>query len=183
MGSQLLSFINLNTENNKMKIEGKIVIITGSAQGLGKAFASHLLNQGAKVCLSDLNKEVGNETLGEFEERFGKGTVHFIQCDVTKPEDLKNLYDGCEKHFGEKVDIFCNNAGINVQLGWQKCMEVNIMAVMSGTYLALERMSKQNGGSGGVIINTASLAGINKSECFHPWPALLRVQARCCSPH
>jgi len=147
-----------------MKVEGKIVIITGSAQGLGKAFASHLLNEGAKVCISDLNAEIGKETVSEFGERFGRESVHFIQCDVTKHEDLKNLYDGCEEHFGSKVDIFCNNAGISNTLNWQKCMEVNIMAVMSGTYLALEKMSRENGGKGGVIINIASLAGINKSE-------------------
>merc|ERR1712106_988815 len=88
-----------------MDVEGKVVIITGSAQGLGKAFASRLLNAGAKVCLSDLNEDVGVKTRNEFEERFGKENVHFIKCDVTKSEDLVSLYDGCEDHFKGKVAI------------------------------------------------------------------------------
>merc|ERR1712106_769690 len=62
-----------------MDVEGKVVIITGSAQGLGKAFAARLLNAGAKVCLSDLNEDVGVKTRNEFEERFGKENVHFIK--------------------------------------------------------------------------------------------------------
>jgi len=143
-----------------MKVQGRIVVITGSAQGLGKAFARQLLNAGAKVCISDINLEGGNKTLQEFEEIYGATNVHFVKCDVTKEEEMKALYDGAEEYFGGKVSIFCNNAGINHTAGWKKCMDIDIMAVMAGTYMAMERMSLKNGGSGGLIINTASLAGI-----------------------
>jgi len=143
-----------------MDVKDKLVIITGAAQGLGKAFASRLLNAGAKVCLSDYNEEVGLKTKEEFEERFGKENVHFIKCDVTNTEDLVALYDGCEEHFKCPVNIFCNNAGINTAQGWRKCMEVDIIAVMAGTELALERMGLDKGGKGGLVVNTASLAGI-----------------------
>ena len=47
---------------------------------------------------------------------------------MTKSEDLIALYDGCEEHFKGKVNIFCNNAGINAQQGWRKCMEINIVS-------------------------------------------------------
>jgi len=143
-----------------MDVKGKVVIITGSGQGLGKGFAARLLNAGAKVCLSDLREDTGQHTKEEFEEKYGKENVHFIQCDVTKQDDLIGLYDGCEEHFNAKVDIFCNNAGINTAQGWRKCMDINIMAVMAGTELALERMGVDKGGRGGLIVNTASLAGI-----------------------
>merc|ERR1712106_322053 len=143
-----------------MDVEGKVVIITGSAQGLGKAFAARLLNAGAKVCLSDLRDDTGAKTKIEFEERYGRENVHFIQCDVTKQEDLVALYDGCEEYFKAKVDIFCNNAGINTALGWRKCMDINIIAVMAGTELAMERMGLDKGGKGGLLVNTASLVGI-----------------------
>lgn len=144
-----------------MEVQGKLVIITGSAQGLGKAFASALLNEGAKVCISDVREDLGNETKVEFEQRFGKENIHFIQCNVTNYQDLTNLYDGCESHFEQKVDIFCNNAGIAPYKpeDWKKVLDIDIVAVFAGTELAWERMSRENGGKGGLIVNTASLAG------------------------
>ena len=55
------------------------------------------------------------------------------------------------------VDILVNNAGINTNWGWKKCMQVNIMAVMTGNEIAMERMKKT--GKRGQVINTASMAG------------------------
>ena len=139
-----------------MDLHNKVAIITGSAQGLGKAFAARLLEVGVKVCISDVNKEKGEATLAELGERFGPEKVCFVQCDVTKEEEFRNLFDRAEENFGVTcVDILANNAGINVNHGWRKCMEVNIMAVMSGTELAMERMKKA--GKPCQIINTASL--------------------------
>jgi len=151
-----------------MDLKGKVAIITGSAMGLGRAFAARLLEDGAKVCLSDLQEEVGLRTLSDLKERFGEEAVHFIKCDVTKKTELESLYDGCEEHFGGKVDIFCNNAGVNHSVGWKKCMDINIMAVMEGTYLAMDRMNVQKGGKGGLVINTASVAGIITSDYNDP---------------
>ena len=54
-----------------------------------------------------------------------------VRCDVTKEDDLTTLYDGCEKHFGGKVDIFCNNAGISHTAGWKKCMQIDIVSKFS----------------------------------------------------
>eukprot|EP00092_Neocalanus_flemingeri_P083163 GFUD01104342.1.p1 GENE.GFUD01104342.1~~GFUD01104342.1.p1 ORF type:complete len:302 (-),score=81.52 GFUD01104342.1:211-1116(-) len=143
-------------------LQGKLAVITGSGQGLGKAFASKLLNEGAKVCLSDVREDTGLGALKEFGEKFGEENVHFVKCDVTKDEEIINLYESCEAHFNKKVDIFCNNAGINHVAGWRKCMQIDIMAVMAGTEVAMDRMSLEKGGNGGLIINTASLAGIVK---------------------
>lgn len=143
-----------------MELKDRVVVITGSAQGLGKAFARRLLQDGAKVCLSDIQETAGEETRKEFQETFGQDKVHFVRCDVTKIEELTHLYDEAETYFKDKVDIWCNNAGINHNSGWRKCMEIDIMAVMAGTNLAMERMDKQKGGRGGLIVNTASAAGI-----------------------
>jgi len=143
-----------------MEIKGSVVVITGSAQGIGRAVAECLLTEGAKVCLSDVLVDAGKKAREELSGKFGENMVTFIRCNVTNLEDLTALYDGAEKYFGEPVSIFCNNAGINHTAGWRKCLDVNIVGVMQGTYLAMERMSKQNGGQGGLIINTASAAGI-----------------------
>jgi len=148
-----------------MDLKGKLSIITGSAQGLGKAFAVRLLAAGAKVCLSDINSEVGEKTLAELREKFGDDKVAFIRCDVTKKDELIALYDNCERHFDAKVEIFCNNAGINSNVaGWRRCMDINIIAAMEAAELVLERMSLEKGGKGGLLVNTASLAGILHSR-------------------
>merc|ERR1739838_1009868 len=141
-----------------MDVSNKVCVITGSAQGLGKAFAVRLLNSGAKVCISDLKQETGEKTLAELKERFGGGKVCFVACNVTSEEQFSNLFDKAEEFFKVScVDILVNNAGINTNLGWRKCMEVNIMAVMMGTEIAMNRMKKSP--NKGQIINVASMAG------------------------
>ena len=138
-------------------IKDKTCIITGSASGLGKAYAYKLLEGGAKVCLSDVNETAGAKTLQEFQCQFGEDRVCFVTCDVTKEDQFVNLFDQAEKVFGVKcVDLLVNNAGINNNLGWRKCFEVNIIGVMIGMQVALERMSKSP--RKGEIINCASLA-------------------------
>ena len=139
-----------------MDICDKVAIITGSAQGLGRAFAVRLLEAGVKVCLSDVNKDKGEKTLKELEETFGNEKVCFVQCDVTHEEEFKNLFDKAEENFGVGcVDILANNAGINCIYGWRKCMSINIIGVMIGTEIAMERMKKA--GKPCQIINTASI--------------------------
>ena len=58
-------------------VKDRIAIITGSAQGIGKEFAKRLLNNGARVCLSDTNTQIGNETLKELIDIHGKSAVTF----------------------------------------------------------------------------------------------------------
>merc|ERR1711990_402724 len=144
---------------SNMQVRDAVCLVTGSAQGLGKAFAVRLLAAGAKVCISDVREEGGLATLAELREKFGAEKVTFVQCDVTKPEQFSKLFDECEAYFKVKcIDLLVNNAGINTNLGWRKCMEVNIIGVMTGTEIALERMKKQP--KKGTIVNTASMAGI-----------------------
>ena len=139
-------------------VKDKTCIITGSAAGLGKAYAAKLLQNGTRVCLSDVNEDAGAKTLAEFQETFGEDRVLFVRCDVTKQEEFLNLFDEAEKAFGVKcIDILVNNAGINNNLGWRKCFDVNIYGVMIGMEIAMERMTKSPGK--GTIINCASLAG------------------------
>merc|ERR1712123_42352 len=139
-------------------VSSAVCVITGSAQGLGKAFAIRLLCAGARVCLSDLKQDTGEETLAELKEQFGEEKVCFVACNVTSEEQFSNLFDKAEEFFKVScVDILVNNAGINTNLGWRKCMEVNIMAVMMGTEIAMNRMKKSP--NKGQIINVASMAG------------------------
>ena len=59
-------------QQDRMDVRGKVSIITGSAQGLGKAFAARLLEAGGNVCISDVNQAKGEAALAELRERFGK---------------------------------------------------------------------------------------------------------------
>ena len=150
--------LSSNKLDVKMAVSGQVFVITGSAQGLGKAFAVRLLTAGAKVCISDLKLETGEKTLVDLREKFGSENVCFEPCDVTDEEQFKNLFDKAEEFFNVScIDVLVNNAGINTNLGWRKCMEVNILAVMMGTEIAMDRM--RNSGKKGQIINVASMAG------------------------
>ena len=141
-----------------MEIKNKKCIITGAAQGLGKAFAKILLHHGAQVCISDINEQVATSTLREFQSIYGKQNVYFVKCDVANEEEFTNLFNEAEKYFKiDCVDILVNNAGINTNFGWKKCMEVNIMGVMIGSGIALKRM-KENPNKRS-IINISSMAG------------------------
>ena len=143
-----------------MDVRDKVAAITGSARGIGRAIAVKLLEAGAKVCLSDLDRAQGERTLSELGQRFGENKVCFSLCDVTKEEDLESLLDKAETHFKVGcVDILVNNAGVNVNLGWRKCLNINLMAVINGTMIAVERMKKAEKPC--QIINTASIGTIN----------------------
>jgi len=140
-----------------MKLNGKSCIVTGSAQGLGKEFSRRLLLAGGRVIISDLQEEVGNKTVDEFRKEFGEDRAHFVRCDVTNNDDLDTLIEASNKVFGAPVDIFVNNAGINLNKGWEMCMKVNIMAVMTATEKALAAMQNREGCK---IISIGSVAGL-----------------------
>ena len=142
-----------------MEVKDKVCIITGSAQGLGKAFAKILLHNGAKVCLSDMKEDALKTTFNEFVDFYGNGNVYFVQCDVTKDSDFNNLFDEAERFFNVNcIDMLVNNAGIGMHLGWRKCLDVNIVGLMSGCEIALHRMKAAS--KSGTVVNISSMSGV-----------------------
>ena len=95
-------------------VNGSRAIITGSAQGLGKEFAKRLLQDGCKVCLSDVDEVKGLETKLQFQKQFGLGDdgVCFVKCDVTQKEDWTALWESAEKILNGPIDVLINNAGL-----------------------------------------------------------------------
>ncbi|PIK38117.1 putative 15-hydroxyprostaglandin dehydrogenase [Apostichopus japonicus] len=141
-----------------MKVEGINALITGGASGFGKALSGRLLMKGAQlVALIDIDNETGEQTLKELSDRFGGERVMFIKCDVTSETELKDAFERT-KSVNNRLDLVVNNAGVTPSN--PKVIDVNLTAVIRGSYLAKQFMSKENGGSGGVLINTASLAGL-----------------------
>ncbi|KAJ8043815.1 15-hydroxyprostaglandin dehydrogenase [NAD(+)] [Holothuria leucospilota] len=139
-----------------MKVNGVCAIVTGAARGIGKEVVKRLLSKGAKfVAIIDIQKELGEETEKEFQESFGSHRVRFIHCDVTSEIELSEAFEIAYYVHG-RLDVVVNNAGI---LTGPKVLQVNLEAVIRSSYLAKKYMSKLHGGSGGVLVNTSSVAG------------------------
>lgn len=141
-----------------MDLSGRGVFITGGAQGIGHAMLTALLQKGARVFFCDINSELGLSVEDELRQKYGQDNVGFMQCDVTSHDQLKAAFDGAVSQFGA-VQICCNNAGIMDERIMDKTIAVNMTAQIHGCQLALEHMRRDKGGSGGVIVNTVSIAG------------------------
>ncbi|TRY69297.1 hypothetical protein TCAL_12574 [Tigriopus californicus] len=152
-------------------LSGKTVLITGSAGGLGKEFAQRILQQGAKVCLTDIKTELGQATEKEFVKAFGADRVHFEVCNVTNADDvLKVWQNACQKFEVDHLDVLVNNAGVmGEKEGWKLCLDINLRGVLNGCTLAMEKMSRANGGRGGVIVNVASILGLFNAQQPKGW--------------
>lgn len=127
--------------------------------GIGKAMTEILLQNGAQVVLLDVNKTEGERLTEELNKRYGAEKTLFLSCNVESEEQIKAAFQKTAETFGG-IDILCNNAGILNENTPEKTLSINLMGVINGTSLALEHMSKLSGGRGGVIVNTASMAGL-----------------------
>ncbi|TKC52073.1 hypothetical protein EI555_016106, partial [Monodon monoceros] len=146
-----------------MHVNGKVALVTGAAQGIGRASAEALLLKGAKVALVDWNREAGLKCKAALDEQFEPQKTLFIQCDVADQEQLRDTFRKVVDHFG-KLDILVNNAGVNNEKNWEKTLQINLVSVISGTYLGLDYMSKQNGGKDNYHVNNDFLLVIGTTK-------------------
>lgn len=147
-----------------MRISGKVALITGAAQGLGLATCDLLVQKGAKVAVVDIDKAAYDNALKDRDDNFAKNTI-FIAADVTSKSQLENAFKKTVDTFGG-LDIVGNNAGIMNEVKWEQEIDINVKGVVHGIKLGEQYMSVKNGGRGGVIINTASIAGLQPQ---FPW--------------
>ncbi|XP_061177227.1 15-hydroxyprostaglandin dehydrogenase [NAD(+)]-like [Saccostrea echinata] len=137
----------------------KCAVITGGAQGIGRALAEELLEQHHKVCILDINKTTGEKTRDELLQQYGENTIFFFVCDVTRKQDIKNAVELCVESLG-RIDIFINNAGIVNEFNPELSVNVNLTSVIISCGIVVEYMRKDNGGNGGIIVNVSSVAGL-----------------------
>ncbi|MBM7699706.1 glucose 1-dehydrogenase [Kurthia huakuii] len=141
------------------RLEGKVAIITGAAQGMGAAHAKLFIEEGAKVVLTDLNEEKGQQTTAEL----GDNAI-FVKQNVTSEEDWKAVVDKAVEAFG-KVDVLVNNAGITMAKSilemsladYRKIVEINQVSVFLGIKAVAPTMI--DGGKGS-IVNISSINGL-----------------------
>jgi len=144
-------------------LDGKVALVTGGGSGIGRATAIALAGAGAAVTIADVDPDGGRETVRLVEGAGGRAA--FVHTDVTRWEEIERMVAFTEETFGG-VDILHNNAGINAgwprfpeapRQNWDRTIAVNLWAVVAGTDAAVPAMRRRGGG---VIVNTASLAGL-----------------------
>jgi len=143
-----------------MKLEQKIIIVTGGAGGIGSAMCRLFSARGAKVVVSDLNAEAAKAVADEI-GGFG------VQCDVSDEQSIIKLIDSSEQHYGGAVDLFCSNAGFGLfdpthvasasNDAWQRNWNVHVMAHVYASRALLPKMIERGDG---YLVNVASAAGL-----------------------
>ena len=156
--------------NDWLELEGKTVIVTGAASGIGKEVAQEFLNIGANVVISDMA-----ENAPEMDAK--EGQLLYVRTDVTKVSDVEAMVAKTIETFGT-IDVLVNNAGINIprllvdpkdpkgqyeldEAVWDKVCNVNLKGVFFCAQ-AVGRILVENGE--GVIINMSSECGLEGSE-------------------
>jgi NAD(P)-dependent dehydrogenase (short-subunit alcohol dehydrogenase family) len=150
------------------RVEGKIALITGGAQGLGEAAARMLAREGAKVVITDVNAK-GAAAIAESINAQRKGAAIAVAHDVTQEDQWKAAVAEAEKAFGG-LHVLVNNAGIGLTKDlldisleeWRKVHAIDLDGVFMGCKAAIPLMAKtvKNTGLGGSIVNISSISGI-----------------------
>ena len=160
------------------RVTDRVCIVTGAAQGIGRAIGEALLDEGASVCFADINGDKVAEVAESNRARLnGQGAaVTSSQVDVTDREQVRAMIAHTVETFG-RLDVKFNNAGVNKPMNfmdvtednWNFIMGVNGLGCMIGMQEAARQMIAQ--GSGGKIINTASIASRQGFDNVAPYCA------------
>lgn len=144
-----------------MKLTGKVALVTGAAQGIGKAIALLLARNGADMVVSDINLEKAEETAKEISAIGPKAIA--VKVDVANLSDVERMVTGILEKLA-KIDILVNNAGITrdklilrmTEEDWDVVLGVNLKGTFNCTKAVVRHMAKQRSGK---IVNIASVVG------------------------
>lgn len=157
-----------------MRLKDKTALVTGAASGNGRAIATLFAQEGAKVVLADINKEGVEQVTADLQQKGCE--VLSVVIDVTKESDIERMVSTAISAFG-RLDILINNTGIFDMLVpvadtddalWEKVLSINLTAPMRAIRYTIPIFKEQGGG---VIVNTASIAGLTKhvAFCYKEW--------------
>lgn len=144
------------------RVSGKVALVTGGAQGMGRAHSILLAREGAQVVLTDVNAAAGQATVDEINKAGGEAV--FFPHNVTSAEDWQRVVADAVERLG-KVDVLVNNAGILImkpleetsEAEWDRTLEINAKGAFLGCKYVLPAMKDSGNGS---IINISSIYGI-----------------------
>jgi len=149
-----------------MRLAGKVAIVTGGGSGFGEGIAKRFAEEGAKLVVNDIDDAGGRRVNAEIEKAHGQGSAIYVRGDVAKNDEVKELVDACVARFSH-LDIMVNNAGIShrnmpmlevPEAMVDKILAVNVKSIYLAALHVVPLFRRQ--GKGGVIINTASTAGL-----------------------
>src|SRR5690606_12699725 len=145
-----------------MLVKDKVAIVTGAASGIGRAIAEAFAGAGARVVVSDISEEGGQQTVRRIVKTGGQAA--FFKADTSKPADNEALVAEAIQRFGA-LHVAVNNAGIGGPLapigdypidGWDKVIAINLSGVFYGMRYQIPAMKAAGGGS---IVNMSSILG------------------------
>jgi 3-oxoacyl-[acyl-carrier protein] reductase len=145
------------------KLQGLVTVVTGAGSGIGRASAVEFAREGARVVVADLNATSAAETADQILSAGGQ--AESIQVDVTQVAHVERMVKAAVDKFG-RLDVLYNNAGLpqaftpfenSTDALFDRIFDVNVKGVFYGCRAAVPQMKAQGGG---VILNTASTAGI-----------------------
>lgn len=155
-----------------MQLQGKVAIITGARQGLGRSIAERFAKEGARLVLNDLGWPRGGKTRNPSE--FPGASIELVAGDVSSPRVAKRLVATAVKRYG-RVDILVNNAGIggsahgdgpvteSREESWDRILRVNLKSVFLCCRYAIPEMIR---GGGGAVINMSSVLALVASPKY-----------------
>ena len=157
----------------KVALEGKVAIVTGGAQGIGRAIVDALIDNGAQVAIVDIDRQAGKKTAAEIQQ--SGGTCLFVEGDVSNASEMVFAADQVAAHFG-KIEILVNNAGINTRSDrvpihqytiedWQRILDIDLTGVFKASRAVIphilnfhSKAASEN--ATGRIVNISSIAGL-----------------------
>jgi len=150
------------SNNALLELEGKVSLVTGASQGIGRAIALKLSSRGARVVVNDIAKEAAERVVSEIKGQGGDAFA--VEADVKDSVAVKAMLDEITGRW-ERIDILVNNAGINRDTlllkmsdeAWDAVIDTNLRGAYACTRFALRSMMRQRWGR---IVSMASIAGI-----------------------
>lgn len=152
------------------RLAGKVAVVTGGGNGIGRATVLRFLDEGARVVVADLNEETGRETMDLAAGAGAGGRARFVRTDVAREADVAAAVALATGDFG-RLDVMFNNAGVAGAFGpithidegdWDYTFAVLVKGVFLGMKHAARALKAQGGG--GAIISTASIAGLSGGD-------------------
>ena len=167
-----------------MRLEGKVAIITGAASGIGAASARLFAEEGAKVCIADIDEEKGRQVAANIVA--AGGDVFFKRLDITSEDDWASVVDEVVTRYG-KLNVLVNNAAMahagtveeTTAEDWDRVMEVNGKGTFLGTRAVIPHMRRDGVGSIINISSGAGLVGQAWSAAYNASKAAVHLLAKC----